>query len=116
MSIKLFLQLNRLPYTAFSAAIMILCAIGAFGLNNSMDDLYIMFAFGIIGYVPERLRTIGRQGCVYASRTAIDPLRGSLRRISDPRGGTAAMVCAHPAAGRGEPPAGESIEQGECRA
>ena len=56
MSIKLFLQLNRLPYTAFSAAIMILCVIGAFGLNNSMDDLYVMFAFGIIGYVMRKYK------------------------------------------------------------
>ena len=56
MSIQLFLQLNRLPYTAFSATIMILCVIGAFGLNNSMDDLYIMFAFGIIGYVMRKYK------------------------------------------------------------
>jgi putative tricarboxylic transport membrane protein len=34
----------------FSAAIIILCVIGAFRLQNSMDDLYTMFAFGIIGY------------------------------------------------------------------
>jgi putative tricarboxylic transport membrane protein len=51
MAIRLFLELNRLPYSVFSAAIIILCVIGAFGLNNSMDDLFIMFAFGIIGYV-----------------------------------------------------------------
>jgi len=43
--------LNRLPYSVFSAAIIILCVIGAFGLNNSMDDLFVMFAFGVIGYV-----------------------------------------------------------------
>ncbi len=35
---------------------MILCVIGAFGLNNSMDDLYIMFAFGIIGYVMRKYK------------------------------------------------------------
>lgn len=50
LAIRLFLQFNRLPYSIFSAAILILCVIGAFGLNNSMDDLYVMFAFGIIGY------------------------------------------------------------------
>ncbi len=49
-AIRLFLELNRLPYSVFSAAIIILCVIGAFGLNNSMDDLFIMLAFGIIGY------------------------------------------------------------------
>ena len=50
LAIRLFLQLNRLPYSSFSSAIMILCVIGAFGLKNSVDDLYIMFVFGIIGY------------------------------------------------------------------
>lgn len=51
MGIRLFLELNRLPYSVFSAAIIILCVIGAFGLQNSIDDLFVMFAFGIIGYV-----------------------------------------------------------------
>jgi putative tricarboxylic transport membrane protein len=50
VGIRLFLQLNRMPYSMFSAAIMILCVIGAYGLNNNMDDLYLMFAFGLIGY------------------------------------------------------------------
>lgn len=34
-----------------SAAVIILCVIGAFGLQNSMDDLFVMFVFGIIGHV-----------------------------------------------------------------
>ncbi len=50
LGIRLFLQLNRLPYSVFSATIMILCVIGAYGLNNNMDDLYLMLAFGLIGY------------------------------------------------------------------
>ena len=50
IGVRLFLQLNRLPYSVFSAVIMILCVIGAFGLSNSVDDLYVMFAFGVIGY------------------------------------------------------------------
>ena len=50
IGIRIFLQLNRLPYSVFSAAIMILCTIGAFGLSNNMDDVYLMFAFGLIGY------------------------------------------------------------------
>jgi TctA family transporter len=29
---------------------MVLCVIGAFGLRNSVDDLYIMFVFGLMGY------------------------------------------------------------------
>jgi putative tricarboxylic transport membrane protein len=56
LAIRLFLQLNRLPYSSFSAAIMILCVIGAFGLNNNVDDLYIMFAFAVIGYVMRKYK------------------------------------------------------------
>jgi putative tricarboxylic transport membrane protein len=56
LAIRLFLQLNRLPYSSFSAAIMILCVIGAFGLNNNVDDLYIMFAFSVIGYVMRKYK------------------------------------------------------------
>jgi putative tricarboxylic transport membrane protein len=50
LAIRLFLELNRLPYSVFSAAILILCVIGAFGINNSVDDLSLMFAFGLVGY------------------------------------------------------------------
>src|SRR4030067_2203641 len=50
LGVRVFLQLNRLPYSVFSASIMILCAVGAFGLHNSIDDLYVMFGFGLIGY------------------------------------------------------------------
>ncbi len=49
-AIRLFLELNRLPYSVFSAAIMILCVIGAYGISNSVDDMFLMFAFSIIGY------------------------------------------------------------------
>ena len=51
VSIRLFLELNRLPYSVFSAAILILCMIGAFGLNNSVDDVLLMFVFSVIGYL-----------------------------------------------------------------
>jgi putative tricarboxylic transport membrane protein len=50
VAIRLFLELNRLPYSVFSAAILVMCVIGAFGLNNSLDDLFIMFVFGVLGY------------------------------------------------------------------
>ncbi|MGE5256579.1 MAG: tripartite tricarboxylate transporter permease [Hyphomicrobiales bacterium] len=50
LAIRMFLELNRMPYSIFSAAIMILCVIGAYGLNNSMDDVTLMFVFSLIGY------------------------------------------------------------------
>jgi putative tricarboxylic transport membrane protein len=50
LAIRMFLELNRLPYSVFSAAIMILCVIGAYGLTNNMDDVYLMFLFSLLGY------------------------------------------------------------------
>lgn len=50
VNVRLFLELNRLPYSVFSAGILILCVVGAYGLNNSMDDVFLMFAFSAIGY------------------------------------------------------------------
>lgn len=50
LSIRLFLELKRLPYSVFSASILILCVIGAYGLNNSVDDVFLMFLFSLIGY------------------------------------------------------------------
>lgn len=56
IGVKMFLQLNKLPYSAFSAAIVILCIIGAFGLSNTMDDVYIAFVFGLIGYAMRKAK------------------------------------------------------------
>jgi putative tricarboxylic transport membrane protein len=50
ITIKPFLYLNKLPYAAFSSAIVLMCVVGTFGLYNNMDDLYLMFVFGIVGY------------------------------------------------------------------
>ncbi|MCL2669370.1 MAG: tripartite tricarboxylate transporter permease [Syntrophaceae bacterium] len=51
IGIRLFLQLNRLPYASFSALILILCVVGGFGISNSVQDLYLVFAFGVLGYL-----------------------------------------------------------------
>ncbi|MCK4784496.1 MAG: tripartite tricarboxylate transporter permease, partial [Desulfobacteraceae bacterium] len=34
--------------------IFLLCVIGAFGINNNMIDVYIMFIFGFLGFVLEK--------------------------------------------------------------
>ena len=35
--------------------IVILCVIGSFAINNSVFDVYMMFAFGILGYFMDKL-------------------------------------------------------------
>lgn len=54
IGIRVFLQLNRLPYSVFVSVIILLCVVGAFGVNNSVDDLYVMFAFGVLGYLMKK--------------------------------------------------------------
>jgi putative tricarboxylic transport membrane protein len=34
--------------------IFLLCVIGAFGINNNMIDVYIMFIFGFLGFALEK--------------------------------------------------------------
>lgn len=41
----------RIPATVVSAVITVFCIIGAFALNNSMGDVYIMLGFGAVRYL-----------------------------------------------------------------
>jgi putative tricarboxylic transport membrane protein len=44
----------RLPKSALMAMIISLCIVGAYGLNNSITDVYEMLAFGVLGFVMKR--------------------------------------------------------------
>lgn len=52
--INLWLAVMRLPKSALMAMIMSLCIVGAYGVNNSMTDVYQMLAFGVLGYILKR--------------------------------------------------------------
>lgn len=87
IGVRMFLQLNRLPYSAFSAAVMILCVIGAYGLNNNVDDLYIMFAFGLIGYFMKQYNYPIAPvvlGLVLGDRAELSIRRALLLSLGDP--------------------------------
>jgi len=87
VGVRMFLQMNRLPYSVFSAAIMVLCVIGAFGLRNSIDDLYIMFACGIIGYFMKKLAfpiAPAVLGLVLGDRAEASLRRSLLLSLGDP--------------------------------
>ena len=87
VGVRMFLQLNRLPYSVFSAAIMVLCAIGAFGRQNSIDDLYIMLIFGLIGYGMKKLDfpiAPAVLGLVLGDRAELSLRRALLLSLGDP--------------------------------
>jgi TctA family transporter len=53
--IGLWVRLVTVPYHLLYPAILVFCAIGVFSLNNSTFDVYLMAAFGLLGYVFVRL-------------------------------------------------------------
>jgi len=53
LGIKAFGALLRLPRRFVLAAVVVFSVVGAYALNNSMFDVYVMLAFGFIGYFLE---------------------------------------------------------------
>ena len=53
--VPLFAAILRVPFSIIAPAIMVICAIGAYTVNNSLFDIWIIVAFGAIGYVFNKL-------------------------------------------------------------
>jgi len=47
--IPLWVMVLRVPYTLLSVMILIFCFLGAYSINNDIDNVIITFAFGIFG-------------------------------------------------------------------
>ncbi|WP_137176732.1 tripartite tricarboxylate transporter permease [Roseomonas sp. AR75] len=54
--IGIWVQLLRVPYRYLFVGILTFCLIGSYSLNNNVFDIYVMLAFGIIGYVFAKLK------------------------------------------------------------
>jgi putative tricarboxylic transport membrane protein len=46
----------RVPFTVIGPVIIVICAIGAYTVNNSMFDVYTMMVFGVLGYLFKKLK------------------------------------------------------------
>ncbi|MCC6203742.1 MAG: tripartite tricarboxylate transporter permease [Hyphomicrobiales bacterium] len=53
--IGIWVRLLTIPYRYLFPAIMVFCCIGAYTISNSVFDIYVMIAFGLVGYVFKRL-------------------------------------------------------------
>lgn len=53
--IGIWVRMLSVPYYYLFPAILIFCAIGVYSLNNNSSNVYLMAAFGILGYVLARL-------------------------------------------------------------
>jgi TctA family transporter len=43
------------PFSAIAPMIVVSCAIGAFAIQNAMFDIWLMLAFGVVGYVFKKI-------------------------------------------------------------
>ncbi len=54
--IPLFVMVLRVPYTILMGFIVIFASVGAFTVNNSLFDVWMMLGFGVLGYIMKKLR------------------------------------------------------------
>jgi putative tricarboxylic transport membrane protein len=55
-AIKPLVKILDFPESIVSTFIMLLCFVGAFSIRNSISDLWLMVAFGIVGYFFEKMK------------------------------------------------------------
>ncbi len=55
VTLRLFVMVTRIPMYVLASVILAYCAIGVFALNNITYDIWVLFAFGIVGYVMRQL-------------------------------------------------------------
>jgi putative tricarboxylic transport membrane protein len=49
--IGLWVKVLKVPYVFLMPLIVLFCVVGAFSINNTVTDVFVMFIFGVIGYV-----------------------------------------------------------------
>jgi len=54
--IRVFARLLSVPKYILLPIIFALCAVGAFGLNNRIFDIWVVLFFGVLGYVLQKLK------------------------------------------------------------
>jgi putative tricarboxylic transport membrane protein len=50
----MFAKVLTVPRAILNWSIFLLCVIGAYGINNNLLDVWIMFIFGFLGYAMEK--------------------------------------------------------------
>jgi putative tricarboxylic transport membrane protein len=54
-TVPLFAAILRIPFSIIAPVIIVVCAIGAFTVNNAMFNIWVMLVFGVIGYIFKKL-------------------------------------------------------------
>jgi putative tricarboxylic transport membrane protein len=55
MFIKIFANVTKMPASLLITTLVNLCVVGAFAINNSTFDIYIVLVFGVMGYFMSKL-------------------------------------------------------------
>jgi putative tricarboxylic transport membrane protein len=53
--VPLFAAVLRVPFSIIGPIILVICAVGAYTVHNSMFDVWMMLVFGVVGYVFNKL-------------------------------------------------------------
>jgi putative tricarboxylic transport membrane protein len=53
--VPLFAAILRVPFSIIGPVIVVICAVGAYTVHNSMFDVWMMLLFGVVGYVFTKL-------------------------------------------------------------
>jgi putative tricarboxylic transport membrane protein len=53
--VPLFAAILRVPFSIIAPVILVICAVGAYTVHNSMFDVWMMLVFGAVGYVFTKL-------------------------------------------------------------
>ncbi|HJS32580.1 MAG TPA: tripartite tricarboxylate transporter permease, partial [Alphaproteobacteria bacterium] len=54
-TVPLFASILRVPFSIIAPIILVICAIGAYTVNNASLDILVMAIFGVVGYVFKKL-------------------------------------------------------------
>jgi putative tricarboxylic transport membrane protein len=54
-TVPLFAAILRIPFAIIGPVIVVVCAIGAYTVNNAMFNIWVMLVFGLVGYIFKKL-------------------------------------------------------------
>lgn len=69
--IGMWVKVLKIPYSILFPLIMLFCLIGAYSVNNSSGDVFIMIVFGVAGYL---MRKFGYEGAPLVLAIVLGPM------------------------------------------
>jgi len=55
-TVPFWASILRIPFSVIAPVIIVICAIGAYTVHSSMFDVWLMLAFGVVGYLFKKLK------------------------------------------------------------